>query len=313
METTGRRWISTLILAATLAGLGTIPVRAASAKSPVKPTVETIRLLAGEPGTVEQALAKLLSTHLKRAAVRIRTALTGHERLLLLNAGEGDLAVVAAHVLAAAHDGKAEFSFKSKLSELRAVAGLHSELMYLIAAKDAGITKLSDLKGKRVSVGPPRSDTELATRAILAAAGVRPEDFSTAEYLPFADAAELIKKKQLDAFFHLGPAPDPELKALVGSAEIMLVEIPPEIARKLGAPASIPANSYSGQNKPVATAQVPYWLVTRADVSAAAIHDLTKALFDRRKKAVPAIRDAARHAPVPLHPGAAKYYREGRR
>ena len=309
MGTAGRRWIPRLVLAAALTVIGSIPAAGASAKS--KPADQAIRILAGTPGTAEHSLAKLLAARLKHATVRVRTVLTGHERLLLLNAGEGDLAIVAGHVLAAAHDGKAEYSFRSKLSELRAIAALDDELMYVVAAKDAGVAKLADLKGKRVSVGPPRSDTELAARAILAAAGVRPENFSTTEYLPFADAAELIKNKQLDAFFHLAPAADPQLKALAG--EILLVEIPPAMARKLGAPfqpASIGANAYPSQTKAVATAQIPSWLVARADLSAAAVHDLIKALFDQRKEAGRAMRDPARHAPVPLHAGAARFFRE---
>jgi len=310
MKTAGRTRILLRMLAPTL--IGAVLLSGASAKSPERPAPRTIRILASDPGAAEHALAALYSRHLKLAPVRVRTVPTSHARLVALNAGEGELAIVAGHVLAAAHAGKAEFSFTAKLSKLRTIAALHDELLYVVAAKDAGIAKLADLRGKRVSVGPPRSDSELAARAILAAVGVRPEDFRTAEYLPFADAAELLKKKELDAFFYLGPPADPELRALAG--DIVLVEIPPALVAKLGAPfrtTAIPVNANPGQTK-TATALVPYWLVTRDDLSAAMVHDLTKTLFNHAKElaAGGTIHSAPPHAPAPLHPSAGKYYRE---
>ncbi len=85
-------------------------------------------------------------------------------------------------------------SFKAKLKNLSAIAALQSDLLHIVAAKDARIATLADLKGKRVSVGLVRSDTELAARALLAAVGIKHKDFGTAEYLSIADAAELLKR-----------------------------------------------------------------------------------------------------------------------
>ena len=58
---------------------------------------------------------------------------------------------------------------------------------------------LLDLKGKRVSVGPKQSGTELNARAIFAAAGMTYADFGRTDYLPFGQSAKMIEKGELDA------------------------------------------------------------------------------------------------------------------
>jgi TRAP transporter TAXI family solute receptor len=243
------------------------------------------------------------------------------ERVTRLDGGDGELALAAGHVIAAAHAGNASMSFKAKLKNLSAIAALQSDLLHIVAAKDARIATLADLKGKRVSVGLVRSDTELAARALLAAAGIRREDFGTAEYLSIADAAELLKRRELDAFFHIGPRADPALRALAANTEIVLIGIPPELVTKLGAPfrrGTIPANLYPGQTAEIATALVPYFLATRANLPEDRVFALTKAVFDHLAEladAEPAARairidSAPRNLPVPLHKGAVKYFRE---
>jgi TRAP transporter TAXI family solute receptor len=190
-----------------------------------------------------------------------------------------------------------------------------------VTFKGSSVWTLADLKGKRVSVGAPRSDVELAARAVLAEAGIKHEHFGTSEYLAFVDAADLLKKRALDAFFHLGMRPDSEMRTLARATEIAFLDIPPEVVAKLGAAyrrAALPANSYTGQPAEVATALVPHYLVTRADLSEAEVHTATKAVFEQLAElatAHPAGRairldSAARRPPVPLHPGAAKYFKE---
>ena len=290
-----------------------------------KPAPQPIRILAGPVGSTDHALgaamAKLIASRVADSRASVRASGASFERVLRLDGGDGELVIAAGHVLASAHAGIASMSFKARLRNLSAIAALRSDFLYIVAAKDARIATLADLKGKRVSVGLVRSDTELATRALLAAVGIKHADFATAEYLSIADAAELLKRRELDAFIHIGPRADRALRALAASTEIALIAIPPETVTKLGAPfrrSTIPANSYSGQTIAVATALVPYFLATRADVPENRIFALTKAVFDNLAElaaAEPAARairleSAPRNLPVPLHKGAAKYFKE---
>ena len=318
---TRRGLLRALAAALAAAALPRAHVRAEEEKNPEPP----IRILAGPAGSTEHALGtammKLLTSRVTGTRIALKPINSAFERLQLLNAGEAEIAFAAGHVLAAAHAGKKEFSFKAELKNLRAIAALHSDLIEIVAARGAGVAMLADLKGKRVSVGAPRSDVELAARAILAEAGVGPQDFRIAEYLAFADAAELLQKRELDAFFHMGLRPDDAMRALARGTEIAILEIQPEVVAKLGAPyrrAALPANSYRGQTAEVATALVPHYLATRAELSEETVHKLTKALFDHLNELAAAhvagrairLDSAPRRPPVPLHPGAAKYFRE---
>ena len=290
-----------------------------------KPARQPVRILAGPAGGADHALgaaiAKLIANRVADSRASVRASGTSFERVLRLDGGDGELVIAAGHVLAAARAGNAAMSVKRKLQNLSAIAALRSDFLYIVTAKDARISTLADLKGKRVSVGLVRSDTELATRALLAAIGIKHADFATAEYLSIADAAELMKQRELDAFFHIGPRADRALRALAANSEITLIAIPPELVTKLGAPfrrSAIPANSYSGQTVAVATALVPYFLATRTDLPEDRVFALTKAVFDHLTEltaAEPAARvirleSAPRGVPVPLHKGAAKYFRE---
>src|SRR5260370_17677254 len=113
------------------------------------------------------------------------------ENLKLLEDGDGELAFSLGDSLSAAWKGNAEAGFRNPLSKLRGVAAIYRNYVQLVVSAASGIKSLADLKGKRVSVGPKQSGTELNARAIFAAAGLSYRDFAHPDYLPFAHAANL--------------------------------------------------------------------------------------------------------------------------
>ena len=126
------------------------------------------------------------------------------ENLNLLQAGRGEIAFTLGDSLSDAWKGDAEAGFKTPLNKLRGVAGIYPNYIQIVAAADSGIKTLADLKGKRISVGAPKSGTELNARAIFKAAGMTYKDFAKVEYLPFGESVELMKNRQLDATLHVG-------------------------------------------------------------------------------------------------------------
>jgi TRAP transporter TAXI family solute receptor len=121
------------------------------------------------------------------------------ENLKLLEDGDGELAFSLGDSLSAAWKGNAEAGFRSPLTKLRGIAAIYRNYVQLVVSEASGIKALADLKGKRVSVGPKQSGTELNARAIFAAAGLSYLDFSRTDYLPFGQSAKLIEKGDLDA------------------------------------------------------------------------------------------------------------------
>jgi TRAP transporter TAXI family solute receptor len=191
----------------------------------------------------------------------------------------------------------------------------------VVASKESGIETFEDLKGKSLSVGAPKSGTELNARAIFGAMGMSYDDLSKTDYLPFGESVELIKNRQLDATLQSAGLGVSSIKDLSSSLPITVVAVPASVAEKLGPPfvaTKIPAGTYDGQEKDVPTLAITNILVTRADISDELAYQMTKQLFEHLDTLVAAhnaakgikLEEAAQNLPIPLHPGAERYYKE---
>ena len=119
---------------------------------------------------------------------------------------------------------------------MQTIGAIYPNFVQIVASEESGIKSLADLKGKRVSVGAPKSGTELNARAILSAAGMSYEDLGKVEYLDFAQSVELMKNRQLDATLQSAGLGVASIRDLATSVPIMVVEVPADIAQKLGQP-----------------------------------------------------------------------------
>lgn len=304
------------VIVATTALVYVVPVKAA----------EFINVLTGGTSGVYYplgvALSQIYGKVLPDAKVQVQATKASAENLNLLETGKGEVAFTLGDALSDAWKGNAEAGFPKPLKKLRTIAGIYPNYIQIVANADSGIKALKDLKGKRISVGAPKSGTELNARAVFKAAGLSYKDFARVEYLPFGESVELMKNRQLDVTLQSAGLGVASLRDLATAVTIVVVPIPPEVVKKVGdaayQPAMIPANTYEGQSAAVPTAAVQNFLVTREGVSADTVYKMTKAMFDNldqlvaAHKAAAAIKreDAAKNPPVPLHPGAQRYYRE---
>jgi TRAP transporter TAXI family solute receptor len=267
-------------------------------------------------------LSQIFSKALPNAKVSVQATKASAENLNLLQAGRGELAFALGDTVSDAWKGDADAGFKTKLNKLRGVAGIYPNYIQIVASADSGIKTLADLKGKRIAVGAPKSGTELNARAIFKAAGMTYDDFAKVEYLPFGESVELMKNRQLDATLQSAGLGVSSLRDLATSIKMVVVPIPQDVVLKVGDPAYqsgvIPANTYEGQTTNVPTAYVQNFLITRADAPVDMVYTMTKSMFehlDQLKAAHAAAKSirkeaAATSMPLPLHPGAEKYYRE---
>ncbi len=267
------------------------------------------------------ALAKVFSDKIPGTRPSVQATKGSVENLVLLNAGKGEIAFTLGDSLAFARDGNEEAGFKTKLDKLRGIAAIYPNYIQVVATKESGIKTLADLKGKRLSVGAPKSGTELNTRAILTAAGLSYKDLGKVEYLPFGESVELMKNRQLDATLQSAGLGVAAIRDLASSVEIVVVEIPASVVDKIGAPyvkATVPANTYTGQTTDVAGAAVVNYLVTRSDLPNDLVYGMTKSIFDNLPDLAAShsagkdirLDKALEGMPVPLHPGAEKFFRE---
>jgi uncharacterized protein len=267
------------------------------------------------------AIGKIYSDRIPGVKTQVQATKASVENLILLQQGRGELAFTLGDSLKAAWEGDEEAGFRSKLDKLRTIGAIYPNYIQIVATADSGIKTLADLRGKSLSVGAPKSGTELNSRAILAAAGLSYKDLGRVEYLPFAESVDLMKNRQLDATLQSAGLGVASLKDLSSSAEITVVSVPKAIVDKIGPPfvaAKIPANTYTGQDKDVPTAAVINYLVTSSAVSDDLAYQMTKLIFESLPELANShvagkeirLEQAANGGPVPLHPGAIRYYRE---
>ena len=268
------------------------------------------------------ALSQIYGKAMPDAKVTVQSTKASAENLNLLQAGRGEIAFTLADSLSSAWAGDKEAGFATPLKKLRAVAGIYSNYIQIVASAESGIKTMADLKGKRISVGAPKSGTELNARAILKAAGLSYSDFSKVEYLPFGESVELMKNRQLDDTLQSAGLGVSAIRDLATAVKIVVVPVPAAIVAKVGdaayQPATIPANTYEGQTADAPTVAIRNFLVSHSGVPADEVYLMTKSMFENLPSMVAAHNaakaidraTAMQGTSVTFHPGAEKYYRE---
>jgi TRAP transporter TAXI family solute receptor len=267
-------------------------------------------------------LSNIYSKALPDVKVSVQSTKASVENLNLLEAGRGEVALTLGDALSQAWAGNKDAGYSKPLRDLRGISAMHANYVQIVAHRDSGIHTLADLKGKRVSVGAAKSGTELNARAVFAAAGLKYSDFAKVEYLPYKQSAELLQNRQIDATLQSAGLGNPALRDLANSVDVEFIPIPPDVIAKIGdkayANGEIPANTYKGQTKAVPVAKIENYLVTRKGVSTETVYKMTKAMYEHLDQLVAAhaaaksikLENAIAGMPIPLHPGAEKYYRE---
>ncbi|MEH2481709.1 TRAP transporter TAXI family solute receptor [Nitrobacteraceae bacterium AZCC 2146] len=267
------------------------------------------------------AIGKIYSDKIPGVKTQVQATKASVENLILLQQGRGEIAFSLGDSLKAAWDGDEEAGFKAKLEKLRVIGAIYPNYIQIVATAESGIKTLADLKGKSLSVGAPKSGTELNSRAILAAAGLSYKDLGKIEYLPFAESVDLMKNRQLGATLQSAGLGVASLRDLSSSSSITVVSVPKETVDKIGPPfvsVIIPANTYTGQDKDVPSAAVINYLVTSSAVSDDLAYQMTKLVFENLPELANShaagkeikLETAATGSPVPLHPGAIRFYKE---
>lgn len=307
----------------TLAGLAALALACAAVQARAQ---EFVNLLTGGTSGVYYplgvALSNIYGKALPGAKVSVQATKASVENLNLLQAGKGEVAFALGDSVSQAWNGVAEAGFPQKLGKLRGIAAIYPNYIQIVAAGSSGIRSLADLKGKRISVGAPKSGTELNARAVLAAAGLSYADFAKVEYLPFAESVDLMKNRQLDVTLQSAGLGVASIRDLANSIDIVIVPVQAGVIARMGDPvyvsATIPADTYKGQSAAVETVAAGNFLVTHAGVKADTVYVLTKSLFENTDQLVAAhsaarairLENAVAGMPLPLHPGAERYFRE---
>ncbi|MHC4472115.1 MAG: TAXI family TRAP transporter solute-binding subunit [Planctomycetota bacterium] len=240
-------------------------------------------------------------------------------------AGDQEFGIVQSDRQYQALNGLAEWKDKGPQRELRAVFAIHPESVTLVAAEDAGVRAIGDLRGKRVNIGNPGSGQRQNAIDALENAGLDIEEDLRAEHVKASDAPGLLQDDRIDAFFYTVGHPSGVIKeATAGVRKVRFIPLQgfTELLKKhpYYAPAVISVRHYpSAKNEDdVPTFGVKATLMSSAKVADDVVYAVTKEVFENLESfrgLHPAYETLSRESMLegltaPLHPGALKYYRE---
>lgn len=267
-------------------------------------------------------LAQALSSDLPSTAVRARVTSGSVDNVVLLARREAGLAFALADTAAEAVAGTGPFRDPVPL---RALARLYTNSVHVVVRQSSPVDRVADLRGQRVSVGAAGSGTELTATRLLAVAGLGAPSAVQVARSGVQESAEALEQGRLDAFFWSGGLPTEGIAELVDRAEVRLLPTDDLLAGMRAAHSdyvveqTIPSSVY-GTSGDVSMIGVPNLLLVRADLPDDLARALTAGLFAAQPELVEAHpeartldeRSAITTAPVPLHPGAAAYYRDAK-
>lgn len=270
------------------------------------------------------AMAKIYNENIKGVTANAQSTGASVENIGLVSSGETEVAFVQNDVTYYAWTATESFKDKDKITNIRGMAMLYPEVVQIIATASSGIKSVEDLAGKKVAVGAPGSGTEVNARQILGEYGLTYDNLAKADYLSFAEAADQLKDKQIDAAFVTAAVPTSAVTEVTQTADIVVVPVDSAKISALAAKypfyteVTIPANSYKNQTSDVIAAAVMAMLVVPEDLDEDLAYNMTKYLFEQRQVIIDThdrgndikLETALDGMPIDVHPGAQSYYDE---
>lgn len=284
----------------------------------------TVRLTSGTPGAgfhpLGEALARAFERHVPAITLQVRESPGAVRNVEALQAGAADLGFAFADVAYLAYVGRLP-ERTEPFERLRGVAVLQLTPLHLVVPAGARIRGVADLRGRRVGIGPTGSGTALTSTIVLEAFGIAVGDVTLVP-VSFSEVATALDQGRLDAaFVNAGYPAESIAQATANGARLLPVDGLPVNRLRAEYPffrlTFIPADTYSRQRTAVHTIGVDNLLLCRADLDEDLVYRLTRALFDvlpdlsgERISLRMMDVDSAPATPVPLHAGAARFYRE---
>lgn len=289
-----------------------------------------LRLSIGTGGTggvwypLGGAMANILSKTLPNVQATAEVTGGSVDNIKLLSTGKSDLGFSMADAAWDAYQGQGKFREKVAL---RTLAVFYPQKNHVVTLEGKGIEKMSDLKGKRVSVGSPGSGSEIIALRVLEAYGIDPDKDIVKERLSVAEAVNALKDRKIDAFIHNAAIPIPAVTDLGATPGIRIKLIDHSDAvtamnKKFGPlyiKGMLPAKTYPGQDKDVATVDVWAVLLASDKMSDQVAYDMVKTLFEKKPDLMLVAKDTVYMSfenqfngasPIPFHPGALRFFAE---
>lgn len=244
------------------------------------------------------------------------------ENVMLISQDEAEFAIIQNDVLDYAYNGTGLFETNGKIEGLATVASIYPEMVQVVVAADSGINSISDLKGKKVSIGDAGSGVEQNALQVLEAYGLTVDDIAV-NRLSFKESGSAFKDGQIDAFFVTAGVPNTAITELAVTRQLKLVDIAGAEGDALKekypfyTSVVIPNDVYKTEND-INTLAVRALIVCREDMNEEEVYNFTKAIYDNLEPLGESYAKAKEFkleegnlgVTVPMHAGAQKYFDE---
>jgi len=245
--------------------------------------------------------------------------------LQLIGTGKPYLGMTMADATLDAYRGKDKFT--GKPVPVRTLLIMYPNRMHVVSVEGTGITKMADLKGKRVSTGSGGSATEVMAFRVIEAAGLDKDKDMRRERLGVAESVNALKDRKIDAFFWVGGLPTAAVTDLAATpgVKIKMIDHAETVAKmnqkygNLYITDTIKKDVYKGMDTDNKIATVNNLLVAHQNMDDKTAYNIVKAVFDHKEELVRSHKEAENitlegqkkdASPIPWHPGAVKYFAE---
>ncbi len=311
----------------------------AACAPPVPPERDLLLATASVGGTfypVGVAMATLLSQQSTDSDRILASAISSSgsaENIRMLELDEAQLAIVQSLFASMAWQGESIYQGRP-VESLRGICMLWRNVEQILVRRMAGdepmesvLPALRRREGMALSLGPRWSGTEVSGRTILGALGLNPDDHFRVVNLGYGPSADALQNRRIEGMFLAAGVPTAAVSqafAVLGSDHALLLEFTDaELARlrqqyPVWSRYELPTGTYPGQDRPLQLIAQPNVLITSAHADEDVIYEVTRILWenmDTLRSQHGAVREmqlehAVDELPVPLHPGALRYYRE---
>jgi len=251
------------------------------------------------------------------------------DNMKLLTAGKAGLSFAYDYHVGWANDGKVPGL--SGKHNVRLVLGFYEQPLHIVTKDGSGIKSVTDLKGKRVSVGAPNSGTEEQADYVLKALGIDWNKDLKREKLGAGESVAALKDGKIDAFFWSGAVPTSSIIDLASTPGLKMVLLPVggEIAERImkGNPGVFhktvfAKGSYAGVESDIDAIAITAVLQAMDNFPVDRLYLIVKAIFDHKAELAAVWKGATKMTPESavgrvtpealkfLHPGALKYFKE---
>ncbi len=270
-------------------------------------------------------MAAVLSKHVPGLQATAEVTGGSVDNLKLISTGKPYLGMVMSD---AAQDAlKGVDKFNGNKVPLKTLMVMYPNRMHVVSIEGKGVSKMSDLKGKRVSTGAPGSATEVMAFRLIEAVGLDKDKDMKRERLSVAESVNALKDGKIDAFFWVGGLPTAAVTDLANTpgTKIKMVDHADAVAamnKKYGnlyIEDVIDKSIYKGMEADNKQATVMNILVAHENLDEKTAYNIIKTVFEKKDELVAVHKEAinfkldsqkASASPIPFHPGAIRYYAE---